>query len=164
MPTSPEDEKHLRTLLRHIENVRQFGLLLGERMTEIGQERLGFSLIANTQIHDHSKFYGCEWLYLRQDISDDVPSHLIEFARIQHVSTNTHHPEYWGGIEKMPEIYMAEMVCDWAARSSEVGNDLREWIREKGTKKFNMKVQSKVYKDIKRFVDILLDPSFSIKK
>lgn len=164
MSASIDDERHLRSLLRHIENVRQLGLLLGERMIDKGKERLGFALIANTQIHDGSKFYGCEWISLRQEMPDSVDEALMESARIQHVMTNPHHPEYWGGIEKMPEVYLAEMVCDWSARSSEMGNDLREWIKDKATKKFNMTVQSKVYKDIKHLVDILLDQSFKSKK
>jgi hypothetical protein len=27
--------------------------------------------------------------------------------------TNQHHPEYWGGLHRMPDIAVAEMVCDW---------------------------------------------------
>ena len=60
----------------------------------------------------------------------------------------------------MPKVYVAEMVCDWYARSSEFGNDLRDWIKDKATKKFDMTVQSRVYKEIKDMVDILLDVTF----
>lgn len=60
----------------------------------------------------------------------------------------------------MPSIYVAEMVCDWSARSHEQGNDLRDWIKDRGTKTFGMTVQSKIYKEIKNFVDLLLEPGF----
>ena len=52
-----------------------------------------------------------------------------------HAETNPHHPEYWHGIENMPKVYIAEMVCDWYARSNEFGSDLREWVKDKATKK-----------------------------
>jgi hypothetical protein len=155
---TPEDEKHLRSLLRHIEGVRQSCLLLGERLIELGEDRIGIDLISNSQIHDLSKFKGSEWLYLRTESLGDNKNDRLEQSRNQHVKTNPHHPEYWGSIHEMPRVYLAEMVCDWSARSHEFGNDLREWIKDKATKKFDMKVQSKTYKQIKEFVDILLDP------
>ncbi|HCI72100.1 MAG TPA: hypothetical protein DHV30_16495 [Balneola sp.] len=155
-----EDEKHLRSLLRHVDNVRQSSLLLGERIIESGNEKLGIDLISNGQIHDYSKFRGCEWLYLRPEFIDSTKKELFDSAKKQHVNSNPHHPEYWGSIHQMPKVYIAEMVCDWSARSHEQGNDLREWIREKGTKIFDMTTQSKVYREIKFFVDLLLEPSF----
>lgn len=157
---NPEDEKHLKALLRHVDSVRQSCLLLGERIIESGDERFGINLIANGQIHDSSKFYGSEWLYLRPELMDPNKKHLFESSKNQHVMTNPHHPEYWGSIQNMPPIYIAEMVCDWSARSHEQGNDLREWVRDKATKSFNMTVQSKVYREIKSFIDILLEPNF----
>ena len=157
---NPEDEKHLKALLRHVDNVRQSCLLLGERLIENRNERFGIDLITNGQIHDCSKFRGSEWLYLRPELFDSDKRHLFEASRQHHVMTNPHHPEYWGSIHKMPSIYIAEMVCDWSARSHEQGNDLREWIKDKSTKMFDMKVQSKIYKEIKHFVDLLLEPNF----
>jgi len=158
---TPEDEKHLKSLLRHVDNVRQSSLILGERLIENGDKQFGINLISNGQIHDNSKFRGSEWLYLRPEFFDcpDKKS-LFESSKNQHVMTNPHHPEHWGSIHKMPSIYISEMVCDWSARSHEQGNDLREWIKDKATKIFNMKVQSKTYKEIKIFVDMLLEPRF----
>ena len=157
---SPEDEKHLKSLLRHVDNVRQASLLLGERIIERGEEKLGIDLITNGQIHDYSKFRGSEWLYLRPELLDSDKKNLFESSKNQHVMTNPHHPEYWGSIHQMPRLYIAEMVCDWSARSHEQGNDLRDWIKEKATKTFDMTVQSRVYREIKFFVDLLLEPAF----
>lgn len=155
-----EDQRHLKSLIRHLDNVKQSCSILGERLIEEGEDRLGVNLIANGHKHDCSKFYGCEWSYLRADVFNSEQRHLFEYAHHNHVMTNLHHPEHWGSIHSMPRLYVAEMVCDWSARSHEMGNDLREWIREKATKKFDMKVQSKIYKEIKIFVDLLLDPKF----
>lgn len=153
------DNKRLDALIRHIENVQSRCLLLGERLISKGEEELGRRLISDGFIHDHSKFSGIEWLYLHQDVHDNNPDKFL-LAATQHVTTNKHHPEFWGSIHEMPRLYIAELVCDWASRSSEFGNDLRVWSREKATVKFNMTVQSKAYREIKELTDILLDPAF----
>ena len=153
------ENKRLDALIRHIDNVKDRCLLLGERLISRGEDELGRHLVANGYIHDHSKFSGIEWLYLHQDIHDKDPDKFL-LAASQHVSTNKHHPEYWGSIHEMPRIYTAEMVADWASRSAEFGNDLRSWCRDKATTKYKMTVQSKTYKEIKDLVDILLDPAF----
>ena len=146
--------------MRHIDNVRKNCEVLGERLIEHGELKLGHRLIANGQMHDNSKFHGVEWEYLHGDVKDNNPK-AFENATYQHIHTNGHHPEYWeGGIHKMPRVYLAELVCDWAARSAEFGNNLREWIKTKATKKFDMTVQSAAYKEIKGLVDLLLDEAF----
>ena len=149
----------LKNLTRHISNVRENCLLLGERLIDMGEQDFALHLIANGHIHDHSKFFGIEWEYLNP--------HAFEHNKVeadcaikQHITTNFHHPEAWGGIENMPRIYLAEMVCDWAARSQEFGGDVREWVKDKATKKFNFNSKGKVYKEIKFFLDLLLDPGF----
>lgn len=152
--------KRLKVLLRHIDNVRAACIVLGERLIEKGEVRLGLALIKNGYIHDNSKFSGIEWEYLNGDEIDEGCRDKLTMAIKQHSENNPHHPEYWGGIENMPRVYIAEMVCDWYSRSNEFGNDIREWVKDKATKRWGFTVQSKVYKQIKEFLDILLDPSF----
>lgn len=151
--------KRLDALIRHIENVKSRCLLLGERLISNGEDELGRRLISNGYIHDHSKFSGIEWLYLHGDIQEKQPDKFL-LAATQHTATNKHHPEFWGTIHEMPRLYVAEMVCDWGSRSSEFGNDLKEWVKDKATSKYKMAVQSKTYKEIKDLIDVLLDPAF----
>ena len=155
-----DDAKHLKSLIRHIDNVRASCLLLGERLIENGKDELGLQLIANGYIHDASKFHGIEWEYLRDETKE---AHPIEFALAlkHHQHVNPHHPEYWtNGIKSMPPVYLAEMVCDWKARSNEFATGLRSWIKQKAIKRWDFTVQSKEYKLIKGFVDVLLDSEF----
>lgn len=157
---TPEDGKHLKSIIRHIQNVRESCLLLGERLIEAGRDELGLRLIANSYAHDQSKFYSIEWLYLRDEIKDTAPD-KFQAALKHHRETNPHHPEYWqGGIEAMPEVYVAEMICDWKARANEFGTDLREWIKEHICTVYKLKPRSKQYIAIKKFVDMLLDEEF----
>jgi hypothetical protein len=40
----------------------------------------------------------------------------------RHQQRNSHHPEYWGSVEKMPRLDRIEMVCDWRAASRRTNN------------------------------------------
>ncbi len=152
--------KRLQCLLRHIENVREDCELHATRLIERGEFDFGKTLIKNGQIHDNSKFEGIEWEEL-----NGYHDHLLDKAIAIHVKKNPHHPEYWDdlnlyGIHLMPRIYVAEMVCDWHARSTEFGTAIRDWIDAKATNKFNFDKTSKVYGEINDFLDLLLEPAF----
>ena len=60
----------------------------------------------------------------------------------------------------MPDVYIAEMVCDVKARSEEFGTDLRKWIDEEATKRYKFTMEDKVYKDLMRFVNLLCQTPF----
>ncbi len=149
----------LDRLLRHIENVKDGCIILAGRLLENGEDEFAKQLIANGYVHDNSKFSGIEWEYLHDDMKESETEKFLLAAK-QHVKTNQHHPEYWAGIENMPRIYVAEMVCDWRARSSEFGSDIWEWVKEKAMKKFDFSCQQKVYKEIKEFLSLLLEKPF----
>lgn len=71
----------------------------------------------------------------------------VNEATIHHVRNNTHHPEFYDpkkneiklGKDReeltkisdatlMPDTDIAEMICDWAAMSQELGTSLRSWV------------------------------------
>jgi hypothetical protein len=151
-------EEHLDNLVRHIDLVRQAGLLLGKRLMRRGEEELGRLLVARVFVHDATKFYGAEWMYLHA--GKDVPPDKLELAVAQHRATNQHHPEYWGGLPHMPEVAVAEMVCDWYARAQEFGTGLRDWIGGPATERFRIDPDSPQARWIARFVDLLLEDPF----
>lgn len=156
MPLTPQE--HLDNLVRHIDLVRGACLLLGKRLTARGRQEFGRILIARGFEHDVSKFSGIEWDYLHA--GRDVPKEQLELAVRQHVRTNTHHPEYWGGVENMPEIAVAEMVCDWYARSQEFGTCLRDWIATQAVQKFQIDLEGEQYGWVEKFVSLLLEDQF----
>jgi hypothetical protein len=146
-------------VVRHIENVRDNTIILGTKLVERGDIEEGLKLIALGHIHDVSKFSGIEWEHL----DNDATKSKLELAVNHHSSTNPHHPEYWGGITKVPHVYLAELVCDWAARASEFGTSLRGWIEEGAAKRFGYKKGDKVYRDLMELVDLLCDKPFKQK-
>lgn len=156
MPLSPQE--HLDNLVRHIDLVRGACLLLGKRLMAQGRQEFGRILIARGFEHDVSKFSGIEWDYLHA--GRDVPKEQLELAVRQHTRTNSHHPEYWGGLENMPEIAVAEMVCDWYARGQEFGTGLREWITTQAIERFQIDTAGEQYGWIQKFVALLLEDHF----
>lgn len=144
-------------ITRHINNVKDNCLLLGDRLINRGKKEQGRLLIANGFIHDNSKFYGVEWDYLNDNTGDPE---LLKIAVSQHTRTNPHHPEYWGGIDAMPSLYIAEMICDWKARAGERGTSLQDWIENGAAKKFDYTVDCEIYRKIVYYADILCDKPF----
>lgn len=159
------EDNRLTTLLLHVNAVQENCLLLGNKLIDAGEVDFGIKLIANGRIHDYSKFFGIEFEYLNDNAwpypDNDPRKPLFLEALHHHTKTNPHHPEYWGNIQEMSRLYLAEFCCDIKARSNEQGTDLREWIRDKATDKFHFKVNSKTYKQIKYFIDLLLQKKFS---
>jgi hypothetical protein len=149
--------EHLDNLVRHIELVRNNGLVLGKKLISKGQEEFGRILIANCFVHDASKIYGIEWEYLHA--GKDVDADKLELAISQHVHTNNHHAEYWGGFEYMPGIAIAEMVCDIHARGQEFGTGTMDWIEDVFIEKYKVKKDRK-YKQMIEFVKMLTENHF----
>ncbi len=153
-----EEVKHIEYILRHIRHVQDNCETLGIRLIENGEFQLGRDLIANSMIHDNSKFYGMEFDLLRKDA--DVNHVAFQSAVKQHNHTNNHHPERWQHISKMPDVYLAEFVCDTVARSGEFGSSYQEWLDTKATIRFGFTKDDPVYPRILRFVNLLLDKPF----
>lgn len=152
----------VRAVARHIRNVEDNCLLLGEKLIQSGKIDLGKRLIANGMIHDASKFHGIEFEYLSiGNPSEEGAKLKLKLSVQQHNTTNQHHPEFWaGGIKEMPDVYVAEMVCDWKARSEEFGTSLRDWIDETATKRWEFAKDDRIYKEIMNYVDLLCEKPF----
>ena len=123
---------------------------------------MGRELVARAFRHDVSKFAGIEWDNMAPgvEIVDGGAKLKLKLAVQHHNRVNPHHPEYWGGIHQMPKICVAEMVCDWKARSEEFGTDLRGWIDEKATKRFEFEKGTDIYKLIMSYVDMICEKPF----
>lgn len=149
-----EVEEKIELVFNHIQNVQRSTYKLGLRLIKKGEIELGRNLISNGQIHDNSKFKGIEFdhLFYGDPLLPEVVKH--------HQSVNPHHPEYWGSIHDMPRVYVAEMVCDWYARSCEFGTGLRDWILNTAMEKYGFNDTSPVYDTIQEMLSLLLDAQF----
>jgi len=154
-----DTDEHLENLIRHIELVRNACTLLGRRLIKKGRVDIGRLLIARGHVHDATKFQGIEWDYLHS--GPDTPKEELKLAIKQHVRTNSHHPEFHGGLEKMPELDVAEMVCDWYARAQEFGTSLRDWISKDAIQRYRIEVDGTHHEMINKYVDMLLQDPFN---
>lgn len=152
----------IRGISRHKRNVEDNCLLLGEKLIERGEIELGKQLISNGFIHDASKFHGIEWDHMAPGTptEEETAKLKLKLAVMHHNRTNSHHPEFWSGINNMPKVAIAEMVCDWKARSEEFGTSLRDWIETSATKRFEFTKEDAIYKIIFEFVDLLCPKPF----
>lgn len=150
------DIDRIQRLMRHIHGVQENCMILAERLMENGEFKLAKTLVANSFLHDNSKFFGAEWDHLSIENPDKA---ALKLAIMQHNHTNKHHPEYWdGGIKGMPRIYLAELVCDWKTRSEERATSLMEWVNDEAMKRFNFTKDDVVYGTIMMFVKMLVAP------
>jgi hypothetical protein len=158
------DDLHcLDEIIRHIQTVQENCIVLGKRLIENGEEFLGRTLIHNGFQHDASKFIGSEWDYMRLPYKKKLTAKEkqgLEISVSDHNRSNLHHPEYWNGIQNMPDVYIAEMVCDWKARSSEFGTSLLDWITDQAAERFNFSMRDEVGLKIIKFVEMLTNKPF----
>jgi hypothetical protein len=158
---------NVRGIIRHIRNVQDNCILLGEKLIELGNIELGKNLISNGLKHDSSKFHGVEYefmapMYAKQpDDKEETKTSRLKMAISHHNTTNYHHPEAWQSIHFMPELFVAEMVCDWKARSEEFGSSLRDYIQNQAMKRFGFDDKAEVYKKIMYFVDMICEKPFT---
>lgn len=146
----------LELIKRHKLNVIDNAEILARKLIELGEIDFGIKLICSSWTHDLSKYFSIEWKWLLQDKDKE----MLKLAMEDHRAKNPHHPEYWGGIDNMPVFCLAELVCDLKARSAEQGTCLKDFLKDIYYPKHNIKLNSKVDKQIRRFVDLLLDDSF----
>lgn len=149
-----EIEKRITKILLHISHVQENTRVMGFALLDKGEVELAKSLIANGLVHDQTKLTGPDFdeLFQKED------KNMLRLAIHRHNTTNKHHPEYWGGIDKMPDVYVAEMVCDWKARSSEMGLDFREWIEVEAPKKYGY--AEPMATKIKYYASLITDAPF----
>lgn len=151
----------ITAIWRHIEEVQKNCFLLSERLIASGEEYLARQLITNSLVHDQSKFCGIEWEYLLVDAEDGELYEKKRMAIHHHNSCNPHHPEYWKGVKNMPSVYVAEMVADWKARSSEFGSSLKEWIDGPASTRYGFTKRDKIYREIMKYTNLLLEKPFA---
>jgi len=121
----------------HIDLVKKAAKKIVDRYPEFKD------LLANAEVHDDSKFHEPErtpyldltWNKFKGIKDTDA---RINKATLYHITTNTHHPEYWNkekanldpnnrdksaeclDASKMTHLAIAEMIADWVAMGMEI--------------------------------------------
>lgn len=159
--TKEEQNQRINTIIRHIKRVEDNCNKLAQAITDSGGNlNMARKLVQLGRIHDASKFDKFEFMYLGNFEKEKPPEFV--YALKQHHKKNPHHPEFWEhGIKEMPEMYLAEMVCDCVARGQEFGTDSRKWFFEEATKKYGFTLEDECGKSIIKYLDLLLNKPFN---
>jgi hypothetical protein len=154
-----DDEQHVDDLDGHIRRVQENAMVLAKHFMSNGRTPFAYRLLTKVSTHDLSKWNGIERMYLHR--GPDVDRTMLDAAIKQHNSTNDHHPEAHGGLKHMPEVCVAEMVCDWLARSQEGATDLRQFVRTIAAERFDFPSAPQQVAWIEEFISILLPQKFA---
>lgn len=139
-----KEQEYMDYIEEHIANVKsafyKYGNTLCEKLN-ISK----FELEKNIYKHDLSKFSEDEFDAYRNYFfpcnGEERNDKAFELAWEHHYKNNPHHPEYWihnNQIEDMPNIYIAEMLCDWEAMSMKFKNNTYDYyIKERNKKPFS---------------------------
>lgn len=152
-------KQHSDDLLAHVGRVQDNARQLADRLRADGRADFARLLLAKAHIHDASKWAGIEYEFMHR--GPHVDKVMLGAAIAQHQKTNDHHPEFWGGLRNMPEICVAEMVCDWLARSQELATDLRVFVTTVAPERFAFDTAPTQVAWIESFIKILLPQKFA---
>lgn len=156
----------------HIQNVRNS---YNDRKAKI-QLVLGLSegdmqeLENRIKNHDTSKWSNDEFDAYRRhfhSVSDKEKEDSEEDfkkALNHHYMVNDHHPEYWKNTD-MPNIAIAELICDWEAMGRKFGGNPLEYFEKNKTKlktKMNEYSYNTIYNALKNIYDIKMDLKESV--
>src|SRR5574344_2135778 len=145
--------KYTDYINEHINNVKRAFNELESTLDKLNEEKiLNFDkdeLVRNIKDHDHSKFSDYEFNGYRQWFypvnGADRYKNLYDKAWNHHTEVNPHHPEHWVvhdpmknnnvvTIMEMPDVYLAELICDWQAMSYKFNNNPLEYYKKEGYK------------------------------
>lgn len=149
-------DQYIKYIIEHQENVIEAFNRYGELLCQ----KLGIpvsSLEQNCKNHDKSKFSTYEFEGYRQYFyhvsGEKRDEELFKKSWLHHQNNNMHHPEYWvlrteTGIAEtldMPDLYIAEMLIDWAAMSMKFNDTVEKYYNKKGySHPFSEKTRNKV--------------------
>lgn len=156
-----------RRTREHIERVRRCLLAMATASEHAAELR------ARAEVHDASKFGPEErdayvWLTefhrcRRGGIPFEYPDGVAEQVKAatkHHVQNNRHHPEFHANPNKMSEVDLIEMVCDWTAMAQEYGEEAgsaRGWADKTVGVRFKFDEQRRdfIYKTIRLLEELL---------
>lgn len=172
LPISEKVKEYEEYIKEHIQNVRNS---YNDRKSKI-QLVLGLSegdmqeLENRIKNHDNSKWSNDEFDAYRRhfhSVSDKEKEDSEEDfkkALNHHYMVNDHHPEYWKNTD-MPNIAIAELICDWEAMGRKFGGNPLEYFEKNKTKlkaKMNEYSYNTIYNALKNIYDIKMDLKESV--
>lgn len=143
-----ERENYIKDTLLHKSLVLQEANKLFDWLCKNGKKNVAKKLAKAALIHDDSKLSQLECVNMasikakikpEEDSMKDpnvLPKDDIIEILETHWKNNRHHPEHFENINDMKEYDIAEMVCDWSARSIQYKTNLLEFAKTRLENRF----------------------------
>ena len=143
-----EREIYIQDTLLHKSLVLQEANKLFIWLCKNGKRNVAEKLAKAALIHDDSKLSKLECSSMakikakvkpEEDSMKDpnvLPNDDIIEILENHWKNNRHHPEHFPNVNDMKEHDIAEMVCDWSARSIQYGTNLMEFAKTRLENRF----------------------------
>lgn len=154
--------KHFEELCIHKKHLIDSCHKMSVHFLKEGNEEFALLLMKRAFVHDISKL--SEYEFHASDALDSFNKHSRNREYVfsdkekvfleEHWKNNRHHPEHWDDINDMNDIDLAEMVCDWHARSTEFNDDLLAYIKHRQSTRYAF--PDNLYKKILEYANILL--------
>lgn len=153
--------EHAFETMLHKSFVIKACLKMSKYLMNNNQNDLAFLLLKRSNIHDNSKLIGPELellasLYGNQESFVNPNVQLSDNQREiieKHWENNRHHPEHFKNIEKMSELDILEMCCDWYARSLQYGTEFLPFIKTRQETRFHF--PEEMFNKILHYCEIL---------
>lgn len=133
-PSEEQKQEFITRTKKHIALVNKYGAKIDRDFSNHDASKL-------TSLLDGYCFYTKP-----KDELTEAERSAMDAVTLLHITQSPHHPEYWTDsdltgftranpipngvidVRHMPEEYIEEMVCDWAAMGEEFGNTALEWF------------------------------------
>lgn len=120
-----KDKEYFNIIIQHKLNVAHAGIKIAN---EFFKEHpvMAKRVMLNCFNHDNRKVSAAiEFMHLRS-----ADSEKFQEALDSHRKNSKHHFQYWDDITEIPLDVIGEMVCDWYARSCEMGTSLQDYVND----------------------------------
>jgi hypothetical protein len=140
-----EEIKYKDYIKEHIQNVKDCFEMYENQLCRVLKVD-NYELKENILVHDNSKFSIPEFEAYRQYFypkkGEEKDKDVFNFGWLLHENKNPHHPEFWvlrDGKKNitldMPDIYIAEMLLDWAAMGIKFNDTAYSYYQKSGADK-----------------------------
>lgn len=136
--------EHFEELCEHKKILIDSCKILSVYFLKENKEDFALNLMKRAFVHDISKLSKFE--FHAADAFDSFSKHTNtrnhnfsndeKIFLHEHWKNNKHHPEHWDDVNNMTDVDIAEMVCDWHARSVEFEDNLIEYIEHRQKTRF----------------------------
>lgn len=161
--------RHLKDTMIHKRYFLDSAWFMAKYLLNNKEYELALNLLRRANVHDNSKLSKDEidkFIQI-QEISQfglnpkQVVNEAIKGMLTLHYNNNKHHPEHYADFDKMSEIDVIEMVCDWHSRAVQCNSSLMDFVTYQQEARFHF--SDELYHKILHYCEVFNDYENDLK-